>query len=159
MNHTIYLALGTNLGDRSANLRAALNALPPEVKVITESKVHETPPWGYVDQPAFLNMVIQGETSLTPEALLKYLKQLEQQLGRVQSFRWGPRLIDIDLLFYDDLILETDSLSVPHPRLHQRAFVLDPLVEIAPDLIHPVLKESIRTLQARLEQQNGKSPA
>src|SRR5271157_2882601 len=148
MNHIIYLALGTNLGDRIANLRAAIEALSPEIKVIVESKVYETPPWGYEDQPAFLNMAVKGETGLKPESLLKRLKQLEVQLGREQSFRWGPRLIDIDILFYDDLILESESLTIPHPRLHERAFVLVPLTDIAPDFIHPVLKETIKELLA-----------
>ncbi|MGA7194973.1 MAG: 2-amino-4-hydroxy-6-hydroxymethyldihydropteridine diphosphokinase [Anaerolineales bacterium] len=151
MNHIIYLALGTNLGDRSANLRAAIKALSPEIKVIAESKVYETPPWGYENQPAFLNMAVKCETALEPESLLKRLKQLEVQLGREQSFRWGPRLIDIDILFYDDLILESESLTIPHPSLHERAFVLVPLAEIAPNFVHPVLKKSIKELSMTLD--------
>jgi 2-amino-4-hydroxy-6-hydroxymethyldihydropteridine diphosphokinase len=150
MNHIIYLALGTNLGDRSANLRAAIKELPSEIKVLVESKVYETPPWGYENQPAFLNMAVKCETSLEPESLLKRLKQLEVQLGREQSFHWGPRLIDIDILFYDDLILNTESLTIPHPRLHERAFVLVPLAEIAPDLIYPVLKKTIKELLTKV---------
>ena len=146
MNHIIYLALGTNLGDRIANLRAAIEALSPEINVIAESKVYETPPWGYENQPAFLNMAVKGETALEPESLLKRLKQLEVQLGREQSFHWGPRLIDIDILFYDNLILKSESLIIPHPRLHERAFVLVPLTDIAPDFIHPVLKKTIKEL-------------
>ena len=148
MNHIVYLALGTNLGDRIANLCAALKALSPEVKVITESKVYETPPWGYENQPAFLNMAVKCETNLEPESLLKRLKQLEVQLGREQSFRWGPRLIDIDILFYDNIILKSESLTIPHPRLHERAFVLVPLAEISPDFIHLVLKKTINELLA-----------
>jgi len=146
MNHSVYLALGTNLGDRIANLRAAIKALPSEVKVIAESKVYETPPWGYENQPAFLNMAIKCETTLAPEFLLKRLKQLEVQLGREQSFHWGPRLIDIDILFYDDLILESESLNIPHPHLQERGFVLVPLADIAPNFVHPVLKQTVKEL-------------
>jgi len=147
----IYLALGTNLGDRSANLRAAIKALSSEINVIAESKIYETPPWGYENQPAFLNMAVKCETNLEPKSLLKRLKQLEVRLGREQSFHWGPRLIDIDILFYDDLILNTEPLTLPHPRLHERAFVLVPLADIAPDFIHPVLKKTIKELLASMD--------
>ena len=150
VNHIVYLALGTNLGDRPANLRAAIQALPPSIIHRQSSSIYETPPWGVEDQPAFLNMAVRCETTLEPEALLKHIKQLEIQLGRQQSYRWGPRLIDLDILFYDDLILNTAQLIIPHPRLHERAFVLVPLAEIAPDFIHPVLKKSIRELRANV---------
>ena len=153
MNHVVYLALGTNLGNRLDNLRAAFGALPPEVSVLAESHVYETPPWGYEDQPAFLNMVVKAETSLKPGALLKYLKQLEVQLGREGNFRWGPRLIDLDILFYDDLIIDTPPLVIPHPRLHERAFVLVPLADVAPDVIHPVLERSVREILAGIDTQ------
>jgi len=146
VSHITYLALGTNLGDRLANLRAAIEALPPSIVLRQSSSVYETPPWGVEDQPPFLNMAVNCATNLEPEPLLKYLKQLEVQLGRLHSFRWGPRLIDLDILFYDDLILNTGQLIIPHPRLHERAFVLVPLAEIAPDLIHPVLKKSVKEL-------------
>jgi 2-amino-4-hydroxy-6-hydroxymethyldihydropteridine diphosphokinase len=151
MNHIVYLALGTNLGDRLANLRAALDAFAPDIKVLAESKVYETPPWGYTDQPAFLNMAVKCETDLGPESLLKRLKTLEVQIGREKSFHWGPRLIDLDILFYDDIIFESESLAIPHPRLHERAFVLVPLAEIAPSLLHPALKKTIRQLLSILD--------
>jgi 2-amino-4-hydroxy-6-hydroxymethyldihydropteridine diphosphokinase len=151
MNHTIYIALGTNLGDRSANLQAAIKAMLPGIYVLAESHIYETPPWGYEDQPAFLNMVIKAETELEPEPLLKYLKQLEVELGREQNFRWGPRLIDLDILFYDDIVLDSPPLGIPHPRLHERAFVLVPLADIAPDYIHPVLDKSVRELLAQVD--------
>ncbi len=131
---TIYLALGSNLGDRSANLQAAISALPPAVRVLKESPVYETQPWGYTDQPAFLNMVLKGETSLGPVELLDHLKELETSLGRLPSVRWGPRLIDMDILFYADLVLDIRGLVIPHPHLHERPFVLVPLADLAPDL-------------------------
>ncbi|MGB7874837.1 MAG: 2-amino-4-hydroxy-6-hydroxymethyldihydropteridine diphosphokinase [Anaerolineales bacterium] len=148
MKHTVYIALGTNLGDRKANLRAAVESMPPDVKVVAESHVYETPPWGYEDQPAFLNMVVKAETDLEPGSLLKYLKQLEAELGREQNFRWGPRLIDLDVLFYDDLIIKSPPLVIPHPRLHERAFVLAPLADVAPDMVHPVLQRAVSDLLA-----------
>ena len=153
VNHTVYIALGTTLGDRTANLRAAIASMPPDVHVITESHVYETPPWGYENQPAFLNMVIKAETSLEPESLLTYLKQLEVQLGREQNFRWGPRLIDLDILFYDDVILESPPLVIPHPRLHERGFVLVPLLEIAPDIVHPVFHSQVKDFLSESSQQ------
>jgi 2-amino-4-hydroxy-6-hydroxymethyldihydropteridine diphosphokinase len=143
---TIYLSLGSNLGDRLANFDAALAALPPAVKVLNRSFIYETEPWGVTDQPAFLNMVIQGETSLSPTDLLSRLKHLEKQLGRLPSIRYGPRLIDIDILLYNDLVLDTPGLTLPHPHLHERAFVLVPLADLAPNFIHPVLRRPIQTL-------------
>jgi 2-amino-4-hydroxy-6-hydroxymethyldihydropteridine diphosphokinase len=150
--HIIYLALGTNLGDRPANLRAALQALAPEVRVRAESRIYETPPWGYVDQPAFLNMAVEAETGLGPGALLDHLKRIEAGAGRVPTFRYGPRLIDIDILFYDDLVLASDRLTIPHPRLHERAFVLAPLMDLAPGRVHPVLGRSLADLLAGQDQ-------
>jgi 2-amino-4-hydroxy-6-hydroxymethyldihydropteridine diphosphokinase len=146
--HTVYLALGSNLGDRRANLKEAIAALPPQMEVSAKSPVYETPPWGYEDQPKFLNQVIKAKTYLDPEPLLKHLKRLEVALGRKESFPNGPRLIDMDILFYDDLVLNTPALSVPHPRLHERGFVLLPLMDINPDLVHPINKKSVREMAA-----------
>jgi len=146
--HTVYLALGTNLGNRLANLKAARAALTPQMTLKAKSHIYETPPWGYTEQDAFLNQVLQVETYLEPEPLLKHLKRLEVALGRVPSFENGPRLIDIDILFYDDLVLDTPELVIPHPRMHERAFVLVPLNDIASDLVHPEIKKTVRELLA-----------
>jgi len=144
--HIVYLALGTNLGDRSANLKQAISALTPQLEVKAKSAVYETPPWGFEDQPKFLNQVIKANTYLDPEPLLKHLKRLEVALGRKESVPNGPRLIDMDILFYDDLVLDKASIVIPHPRLHERGFVLLPLMEIAPNLVHPVNKKSVREM-------------
>ena len=146
--HIVYLALGSNLGDRLANLKQAIAALTPQMDVKAKSQVYETPPWGYEDQPAFLNQAVKAKTYLDPESLLKHLKRLEVALGRKVSFPNGPRLIDIDILFYDDVVLDTPSLTIPHPRLHERGFVLLPLMDIAPDLVHPLSKKTVREMAA-----------
>lgn len=148
MDHIIYLALGSNMEDRLANLKQAITALPPQMVVKKKSRVYETLPWGYEDQPKFLNQVLMGMTYLEPEPLLRHLKRLEIALGRKATFRNGPRLIDIDILFYDDLVLETPDLILPHPRLHERGFVLLPMMDIAPDLVHPVKQKSVREMMA-----------
>ncbi len=133
----IYLSLGSNLGNRNANLKAAIEALPPEVKILDQSAVYETEPWGYSDQPDFLNQVLKAETRLSPQQLLTHIKEIEVQIGREPGFRYGPRLVDIDILFYGTKILKEDNLEIPHASLKERAFVLVPLVELAPDIVYP----------------------
>jgi 2-amino-4-hydroxy-6-hydroxymethyldihydropteridine diphosphokinase len=156
MKHTIYLALGTNLGDRLENIQAALKALSPDVQISAESPIYETPPWGYLDQPDFLNQVLMGETDLEPLILLRYLKRLEADLGRLPGVRYGPRQIDLDILFYDELILETPELTIPHPRLAERAFVLVPLADLAPDLCHPETGETVQDMLNKVDRQDIK---
>ncbi len=151
MSHIVYLGLGSNLGDRAANLAAARRALASQVRLLAASPVYETAPWGYTDQPDFLNQVLQAETDLDPFALLDHLKALELRLGRQPTFRYGPRSIDIDLLLYDDLVLETERLTLPHPELAKRAFVLVPLADLAPDLAHPALGQRVSELLAAVD--------
>jgi len=148
MDHIIYLSLGSNVGNRSANLKAAISSLAPQMDVKKKSHVYETPPWGYTEQDRFLNQAVMAKTYLEPEPLMKHIKRLEVALGRKATFRYGPRSIDIDILFYDDLILETPSLTIPHPHLHERGFVLVPMMDIALDLMHPVIGKSVREMAA-----------
>jgi 2-amino-4-hydroxy-6-hydroxymethyldihydropteridine diphosphokinase len=144
--HIVYLALGSNLGDRLENLKQAIAALSPQMDVKAKSHVYETPPWGYEDQPRFFNQVLKTQTYLQPEQLLKHIKRLEVTLGRKATFRNGPRVIDIDILMYDDLVLKTSILTLPHPRMHERGFVLLPMMDIAPDVVHPLTGKSVREM-------------
>lgn len=146
----IYLALGSNLGDRPGNLARALESLPPEMTVEAVSSIYETEPAYVLDQPRFLNMAARAGTHLGPEAALAYLKTLETRLGRQPGQRFGPRLIDLDLLLYGDTMVTTPEVTIPHPRLHERAFVLAPLNDIAGMVVHPVLKVAIGQLLDRL---------
>lgn len=148
MAHAVWLGLGTNLGDRAGNLAAAIAALGPLVTLDGVSGVYETDPVGHLDQPRFWNMVVQGRTDLAPGVLLHELKRLEQGLGRVPSFRMGPRLIDIDILLYDAILAATPELALPHPGLAARAFVLVPLLELAPGLVHPATGRPLAELPA-----------
>jgi 2-amino-4-hydroxy-6-hydroxymethyldihydropteridine diphosphokinase len=133
-----YVGLGTNLGDREARLRQAVDLLRERIDVRAVSSVRETEPWGLVDQPPFLNAAVEVETELTPRELLDLLLDVERSLGRTREGpRYGPRAIDLDLLVYEDETLEEPGLTVPHPRLHERRFALEPLFELAPDLVVP----------------------
>ncbi len=144
---TVYLGLGGNLGDREANLREACRHLEAGgVRVDRCSSLYETEPWGVADQPRFLNAVCCGQTDLSPAALLALAKQIEQDLGRRPTVRYGPRPVDIDILLYGDTQLVSPELTIPHPRLAERAFVLVPLVEIAPEVAVPGTGRSVREL-------------
>lgn len=148
----MFLALGSNLGDRLANLQTAIALMTPDVLVLAKSPVYETPPWGYLEQPAFLNQVIRAQTELSPDDLLVFLKQLETRMGRLPTERNRPRVIDLDILFYDNLVYASASLSIPHPRMQGRAFVLVPLADLAPDLLHPVLGKTTGELADEADQ-------
>lgn len=147
---TVFLGIGSNLGDREKNINLALEKLGQVGYVRRVSSQYETEPVGYKDQPWFLNLVAELETQLSAPELLQALKALEKEMGRTPSPRFGPRPIDLDILLYDDLVLDTPELTVPHPRLAERAFVLIPLAEIAPQVLHPILKKSMRELRDAL---------
>lgn len=152
---TIYLGLGSNLGQREANLRQAAQRLRESVRLLRSSSIYETAPWGYTDQPDFLNCVLEAETDLPPLQLLAVAKNLEDAIGREPSVRYGPRSIDVDILLYSDRITDLPDLQIPHPRMAQRAFVLVPLAELAPELIHPTLKRSIAELTRQVDGKEG----
>ena len=145
--HTAYLALGSNLGDKEANLRRALELLQQRgVEVVKTSSFICTEPYGVTDQPQFLNGVCEVRTSLDPLELLQTLLEIEQEMGRVRLRHWGERNIDLDLLLYDDVVMDTPELILPHPDMQNRDFVLLPLAELAPELIHPAIGKSISEL-------------
>lgn len=148
---TVYLSLGTNLGERLWNLQQAVQRLGQICTVTAVSPVYHTPPWGVTNQPAFLNLCLQVSTNQTPFSFLTACKTIEQELGRYVTSRWGPRLIDIDLLSYDSLIQQTHNVTLPHPHLHERAFVLVPLADIAPHWRHPITGQTVQQMVADID--------
>ena len=151
--HLAYIGFGSNIGDRLKHLQNAIHALSKMEGIVLEqiSSIYKTAPVGYEAQGQFLNGVAAIQTSLSPLSLLQTLKDIETVIGRQHRIRWGPREIDLDILIYGDLCVQTEELVIPHPEMHLRGFVLVPLAEIAPNLVHPVFQESIQTLLNRLE--------
>lgn len=144
-----YLSLGSNLGDRAANIARAINELGKRgIRVTRQSSLYETEPVEFIDQPWFLNSAIEADTELEPQEVMETALQIEKTMGRERRVPKGPRLIDIDILLYDDLVIHTPELEVPHPRVADRLFVLAPMAEIASNVIHPVLKKTIAELLA-----------
>lgn len=131
----VYLGLGSNLGDQRANIEEAVTLLSEGLKVTKRSSFYESEPVDYIDQPWFLNIVLEGETELDPEALLRFTQGIEHKMKRVKTIRFGPRTIDVDILVYEEVTRDTKTLTIPHPRMKERAFVIVPLNEIAPDLL------------------------
>ncbi|RMG03710.1 MAG: 2-amino-4-hydroxy-6-hydroxymethyldihydropteridine diphosphokinase [Nitrospirae bacterium] len=149
-----YIGLGSNVGGRERNCEKAVSILKERgVSILKMSSLYETPPWGVEDQPDFINMVVEAEAELRPLELLNLLKEIESDMGRVKTYRWGPRLIDLDILFYDTLVVDTPELKIPHPYIEKREFVLRPLSEIAPGLRHPVTGKTVREMLESLEAQ------
>ena len=145
--HKVYLLLGGNLGNRTLYLQQARESISQRVGSIKQtSRIYETAAWGKTDQPTFLNQVLGVETDLSPEEVLQSINAIEQELGRIRQEHWGARVIDIDILFYDEIVQQSQRLTIPHPQLHLRRFTLMPLAEIAPNLMHPALDQSIKQL-------------
>src|SRR5690349_13104977 len=144
--HDIFLALGSNIDDRQQHIESAIVLLRENVHDVTVAPLYETRPRYFADQHNFLNTVLRGFTELDPQALLQFTQVVQKEVGRVERFRNGPREIDIDILFYDDVVYKDDALEIPHPRLQERDFVLQPFSDINPDFLHPVLKKTIKEL-------------
>lgn len=150
MNQSVFLLLGTNLGDRRKNLMDALRAIEAQVgAIVKRSSLYETDAWGIEQQPAFYNQIVEVSTLLAPQELLDEVLSIEHAIGRIRKVKWGERIIDIDVLLYGDLILETEKLVIPHPQIQNRKFTLVPLAELAPEQVHPKLHQTIRELLAK----------
>lgn len=149
--HNVFIAIGTNLGDKEENIRQSIKKMAQNnIHIIKKSTVYKTMPYGYKNQPVFLNCVVQAETMLSPEELLYVLLSIEKQMGRKRKIHWGPRIIDLDIIFYDNLIINSSNLKIPHPDMQNREFVLKPLCDIAPNFVHPVLHKTVKELLKEL---------
>ena len=155
--HRVYLSLGSNIGNKRKNLLEAIRKIGEleNTEVVKSSTILETEPFGYLEQDNFLNTCLEVKTLMTAQEFLKEILQIELDMGRVREIKWGPRIIDIDILFYDKEIIEEDNLAVPHPWICEREFVLDPLSEIAPNYIHPLEKKTITMLARKLKEREA----
>jgi dihydroneopterin aldolase/2-amino-4-hydroxy-6-hydroxymethyldihydropteridine diphosphokinase len=155
--HRVYLSLGSNIGNKRKNLLEAIRKIGEleNTEVVKSSTILETEPFGYLEQDNFLNACLEVKTLMTAQEFLKEILQIELDMGRVREIKWGPRIIDIDILFYDKEIIEEDNLAVPHPWICEREFVLDPLSEIAPNYIHPLEKKTITMLARKLKEREA----
>lgn len=153
----VHIGIGSNLGERQNNCLKALEIMKEKgIMIKKTSSYYETEPWGIEAQPRFINSAIEAETSSSPEELLDILKDIEENMGRIKTVKWGPRIIDLDILFYGDKVIKTEQLQIPHPLLHERDFVLVPLDEISPYKIHPVLGKTVRQLKEELKHEDIK---
>ncbi len=146
-----FIGLGSNLGEKVKNCNDALEYISEFCEVTSMSSLYESEPAGYTEQPKFVNAVVKIETDLSPHNLLNSLKLIEKKMGRETTFRWGPRIIDLDILFYDNLVIESDNLVIPHEELQKRRFVLEPILEIESDLVHPKFKVSVKEILNNLK--------
>ena len=157
MRHIAYIGIGSNVGDKTRQCERGVSELLKldRHRLLRRSSLYKTQPIGHIAQDWFINLVIKLETEMDASTLLCSLKEIESRLGRVQTLRWGPRAIDLDILFFNDHQIQTDELTVPHPLIQDRQFVLVPLAEIDPDFTHPVLKKTVKELLERLKEDQG----
>ncbi|MBS5987168.1 2-amino-4-hydroxy-6-hydroxymethyldihydropteridine diphosphokinase [Clostridium sp.] len=154
--HEVYLSIGSNIGNKEENLNRAIELINSykEIEVTKVSSFLVTEPWGYLDQEEFVNAALKLKTILSPQELMKILLDIEQEMKRERIIKWGPRIIDLDIIFYDDLVLEDELVTVPHPRMEEREFVLKPLSEICGNKVHPLLKKRVFRLLEDIEKEN-----
>ena len=157
--HIAYISVGSNIGDKLANCQKGVTSLAEagRCRILAQSRIYATEPVDYEDQDWFVNMVVKLETSLDPFHLLDHIENIQRAAGRIQDpIRFGPRILDLDIVLYDDRVIESERLVIPHPRMHKRRFVLKPICDIDPSIIHPVLKKEMRALLKRLGDENQK---
>ncbi len=150
--HKAIIAIGTNLGNKKKNIETAIKKMGQnKIKTVKYAKFYETAPYGYTNQPTFLNTAVEVDTTLAPEKLLEALLKIEEEMGRVRKIHWGPRIIDLDIIFFDNIVIDKENLKIPHPDMQNREFVLKPISDIEPCWVHPLLCETVKTLLEKLK--------